>query len=122
MNYHQKILTWFQNFHKATHSNKAISHGKSNATSSECPQPHGPFKYQKKYTLRSVVVSCYADQISHCASSDLKAAWGSKPYLQAYPQAVTKTIKSLSKEERADVEKTVEKWNEEGPPDDQKQR
>jgi hypothetical protein len=60
--------------------------------------------------------------VSQLASSNTKAARGSKLYLQAYPHAVTRTIRSLSKEERADLEKTVDQWNEEGPPDDQKQR
>jgi len=39
----------------------------------------------------------------------------------AYPEALTTTIEGLSKEEKRGMQKLADEWNEEGPPDEQRE-
>jgi len=60
--------------------------------------------------------------VSKLASSQSNAAPGTLAFLAAYPQALTTTLEALSKEEKLEFQKLADKWNEEGPPDEQKRK
>jgi len=61
----------------------------------------------------------YGDRVSELASN---AALGTLAYLAAYPEALTTALEGLSKEEKWGMLTLADKWNEEGPPNEQKRK
>ena len=64
----------------------------------------------------------YQDRVSELASRQSNAAPGTPEYLAAYPQALTTALEGLSKEEKREMQKLADEWNEEGPPDEEKRK
>src|SRR5882724_5161316 len=113
------MLTWFHNSNKLPRSVKAIQ---PKANSSKGPQPRGSHKYHKIYCLRDAVTMQHGDRVSELASRQSNAALGTPAYLAAYPQALTTALEGLSKQEKREMQKLADEWNEEGPPDEEKRK
>ena len=62
------------------------------------------------------------DRVSQLALRDSNAAPGTLAYLAAYLQALTATLEALSKQEKLGMQKLADQWNEEGPPDEKKEK
>jgi hypothetical protein len=118
----QKTFNWFHNSNKSGHPTKRIPADKSEGASSKDPKPPGPRKYEKRYLPRQAVAVQYADRVSERASELSHSAPGSARFLADYPQALTDTLNALSKQEKKEMEQLAQKWNEEGPPDEQKRK
>ena len=64
----------------------------------------------------------YGDRVSELASKQSNAALGTPAYLAAYPKALTTALEGLSKEEKGGMQMLADKWNEKGPPSEQKRK
>jgi len=53
--------------------------------------------------------------VSELESRQSNAAAGTPTYLATYPEALTTALEGLSKEERREMQKLEDEWNEEGP-------
>jgi len=60
--------------------------------------------------------------MSELASRQSNAAPGTPTYLAAYPQALTTALEGLSKQEKREMQKLEDEWNEEGPLDEGKRK
>ena len=79
------------------------------------------WKYKKSYTARDIMMATHSDRINKKATKLSKGATpGSVDWIKHYPDAVTHVISKLSKEEQAEVQRTIDEWEASGPPDDVK--
>jgi hypothetical protein len=76
------------------------------------------WKYKKTYTAHDIVISIHSDCINKKVAKLSKGAkLGSPDWLKHYPDAVTYVISKLSREEQAEVDRTINEWEVSGPPD-----
>lgn len=75
-------------------------------------------KYKKNYTIRDVLINTHSEKINKkVAKLSGNAKPGSPAWLKHYPEALTRIISKLSREETVQVERTIAEWQAVGPPD-----
>ncbi|KII83156.1 hypothetical protein PLICRDRAFT_33046 [Plicaturopsis crispa FD-325 SS-3] len=107
-----RISNWFAN-NAAGRSNGRSNEGGRTKRSTKDDGP----QFGRKFNKRNVVEALYKEAvIAECNSRTGNAPAGSSAALAVYQACVTHVSNRLSAEQTAQVEATVEEWNERGPP------
>jgi hypothetical protein len=100
---YQKIATWFQNHATADSADKD-------------PESHrGVRSFIRATTAKDAGATIFKHKVLEEINNQTDAAPGSKDWLAKYPAGLSKVFSELDDDEIEECERTMEKWNKNGP-------